>query len=146
VPQPAGRILALDLGQARIGLAVSDALGITANPLKPLKSVGPRKDVLRIAEVAREQAVVMVVVGLPLLLNGEDGPAAVAARRFAERLRARLVDVPVELWDERLTTVEAERTLIEAGVRRGKRRQVVDGLAATLILESYMESHPGAVL
>jgi putative Holliday junction resolvase len=79
-------------------------------------------------------------VGLPLLLSGEEGQGATAARRFAARLRESLGDVDVELWDERLTTVQAERTLISANVKRRKRRQVVDGFAAVLILENYLDS------
>jgi putative Holliday junction resolvase len=139
-----GRVLALDLGEVRIGLAMSDPLGITANPLEPLICAGARKDLERLADLVREHAVVTVVVGLPLLLSGEEGVGATAARRFAARLRERLGDVDVELWDERLTTVQAERTLIEANVKRRKRRQVVDGFAAVLILENYLDSRSAA--
>lgn len=135
-----GRVLALDLGEVRIGLAVSDPLGITANPLEPLMCAGVRKDLDRLADLVREHEVVTVVVGLPLLLSGEEGQGATAARRFAARLRERLGDVDVVLWDERLTTVQAERTLISANVKRRKRRQVVDGFAAVLILENYLDS------
>jgi len=141
VSREAGRVLALDPGQVRIGLAVSDALGITVNPLAALPCVGPRKDVARIVEIVREHEAVTVVVGFPLSLDGAEGPAAVQARDLAERLRARLPGVNVELWDERLTTVEAERMLIAAGVGRRKRRRVVDGVAASLILQSYLDAH-----
>jgi putative Holliday junction resolvase len=139
-----GRVLALDLGEVRIGLALSDPLGITANPLEPLMSAGVRKDLERVVGLVGEHGVVTVVVGLPLLLSGEEGQGAAAARRFAARLRERLGDVDVELWDERLTTVQAERTLIAANVKRRKRRQVVDGLAAVLILENYLDSRSTA--
>jgi putative Holliday junction resolvase len=140
----AGRILALDLGEVRIGLAVSDPLGITANPLEPLECAGKRSDLDRLARLVQDREVVKVIVGLPLLLSGEEGQGAVAARRFATRLRERLGDVAVELWDERLTTVQAERTLISAQVKRRKRRKVVDGFAAVLILENYLESRSTA--
>jgi putative Holliday junction resolvase len=140
VPDGPGRILAFDLGEARIGVALSDSLGITANPLEALECIGPRKDMERLVSLVRAHDVSKVVVGLPLLLSGEEGDAAVEARRFAVRLQKRLGEVDVELWDERLTTVEAEKTLISAGVKRRKRRQVVDGLAATLILQSYLDS------
>ena len=143
MPETSGRVLALDLGQARIGLALSDLLGMTANPLAPLSCVGPRKDVLSVVNLVREHEVVAVVVGLPLLLSGEEGDAARSAREFADRLRARVGSVVVEMWDERLTTVEAERTLIAAGMSRRKRRNVVDGVAAALILQSYLDSRTG---
>jgi putative Holliday junction resolvase len=140
VRQRGGRVLALDLGRVRIGLALSDPLGLTANPLETLKSIGARADVERLVRLAQEHGVTRIVVGLPLLLSGEEGDGARSARRFAARLRARLREVEVELWDERLTTVQAERTLISAGVSRRKRRRVVDGLAAVLILQSYLEA------
>jgi len=135
-----GRVLALDLGEVRIGLAISDPLGITANPLAALKSVGPRRDVEVVAALVHEHGVVTVVVGLPLLLSGEEGKGAACAHRFAARLRQRLEGVEVAMWDERLTTVQAERTLIAANVKRRKRREVVDGLAALLILENFLDA------
>lgn len=137
---PQGRVLALDLGSKRIGLALSDPLGITAQPLGTLERVGPRRDLRAVAELVREHGVSTVVVGLPKLLSGEEGSAAAEAREVAEQLRRRLAGVRVELWDERLTTVEAERTLVAGNVRRRRRRERVDRLAAALILQGYLEA------
>lgn len=140
--QREGRILGLDLGSVRIGLALSDPLGMTAQPAGMLRRRGPRADIEALAALVREQAVVRVVVGYPLLMNGEAGNAAKDAEAFAARVRARISGVPVELWDERWTTKEAERTLIAADVSRRRRRQVVDSLAAVLILRGFMDRHP----
>jgi putative Holliday junction resolvase len=134
------RFLALDLGDVRIGVAISDPLAFTAQPLETISRVGPRKDVLFIADLARVREVGTVIIGLPLLLSGEEGTKAVEAREFAEQLRRRLPGVRVLLWDERLTTVEAERTMISGNVRRSKRKKHVDALAAVLILQSYLDS------
>lgn len=133
-------MLALDLGDVRIGLALSDPLGLTAQPLGTLRRVGPRRDLQAIADLVREHGVRTIVVGLPRLLSGEEGTRAVEAREVAERLRVRLKGVRVDLWDERLTTVEAERTLIAGNVRRRRRREAVDRLAAALILQGYLEA------
>jgi putative Holliday junction resolvase len=140
VQDPSGQVLALDLGEVRIGLALSDPLGIVAHPLETLHSEGARRDLVRIEQLIRDHEVVRVVVGLPLHLSGEEGAGAAAARRFAARLRGRVPGVELVLWDERLTTVQAERTLRAANVRRGKRREVIDGLAAVLILQNYLDS------
>ena len=134
------RILALDLGDVRIGLALSDPLGITAQPQPPLERTGPRRDLARLAELVREHEVSTVVIGLPLLLSGRDGARASEARDYAERLRRRLTAVRVELWDERLTSRQAERELIAGGLRRRKRRKVIDGVAAALILQGYLDA------
>jgi len=135
-----GRVLSVDLGDVRIGLAISDPLGITAEPLEPLGAIGKKRDLQAVERLVSEMEVATVVVGWPLLLSGEEGPRALAAREFADRLRMRLRGVNVLLWDERLTTVEAERVLIEGGVRRRKRRGKVDGLAAVLILTGFLDS------
>jgi putative Holliday junction resolvase len=139
-----GRTLAVDLGDVRVGLALSDPLGISAQPLESLPRVGPRKDLERIARLVEDAGVSTVVVGLPLLMSGEEGPRALAAREFAERLGRRLRGVGVELWDERLTTVQAERALISSNVRRGKRRSVVDAAAAILILQNWLDARSSA--
>lgn len=133
-----GRVLAVDLGRRRIGLAVSDALGLTTRPLPNLTAAGRRQDLAQVAAISRQQQVVRVVVGLPLEMAGTEGEAARVARNFAGSLRALLSGVEVVLCDERLTTVEAERDLIDAGVRREQRRDRIDGLAAARILESYL--------
>jgi putative Holliday junction resolvase len=135
-----GRLLALDLGDVRIGTALSDPLGITAQPLGTMERIGPRKDLQRIDELVREHEVKTVIVGYPLLMSGEEGESAVAAREFAEALRRRSGRVQVELWDERLTTVEAERTMISFGASRRQRRKIADTVAAVLILQSYLDS------
>lgn len=139
-PDP-GRILALDLGEVRIGVALSDSLGITAQPIGFVERVGSRKDLVRIAELAREHGVKRVVIGLPLLLSGDEGRAAALSREFKDGLERRTDGVEVVLWDERLTSVEAERSMIQGQVRRGKRRQKIDTLAAVLILQSYLDSN-----
>ncbi len=133
-------MLALDLGDKRIGLALSDELGITAQPIGFLGRIGDRADVEAISKLVVEHGVSRVVVGHPLLLSGEEGTRALEARESATRLRDAL-PVPVELWDERLTTAQAERELISDGVRRSKRRKVIDSLAAVLILQSWLEAH-----
>ena len=136
----AGRILALDLGAKRIGVAVSDPLGIIAQGLPTLAATGRKAVMVALAQIVEEQGVVRVVVGLPLRLSGEEGPEALAARTFAAELSGRL-HLPVELWDERLTTVQAERTLLAGNTRRDRRRQERDRLAAILILQSWLDAH-----
>jgi len=136
------RVLALDLGGVRIGLALSDELGITAQPAGILEATGARADVEAIAKIVRERGVSRVVVGHPLLLSGQEGDQARKAREIADKLAASL-DVPVELWDERLTTAQAERALVSDGVRRARRRAVVDCLAAVLILQSWLDAKGG---
>jgi len=132
-----GRTLAVDLGTRRIGLAVSDPLGITAQGLPSLER---RRDAgAQVLEVCREWGVGSVVVGLPLNMNGTKGPAAVAAEAFAAALAARS-GLPVVVWDERLSSASAEKVLIEAGVGRDKRRKrgLVDRGAATIFLQTYL--------
>src|SRR5262245_5920605 len=126
-----GRVLAVDLGEPRIGLAVSDPGGILAQPLATARAIGPRRDVEQVALEAERQGARTVVVGLPLLRSGEEGTRARAAREFAQRLGERLGPaIQVTLWDERLTSVQAERTLLEGNVRRQQRRLLVDRMAA----------------
>jgi putative Holliday junction resolvase len=134
------RILAVDWGERRIGLAVSDPLGVLASPLPTLEIRGEAQAVARVADTIRELEADAVVVGLPLTLSGERGPAAEAAERFAARL-AGACSVPVTLYDERLTSALAERRLREAGTkpRRGKGR--VDQEAAVVLLESWLARH-----
>jgi putative Holliday junction resolvase len=138
------RVLAIDLGDVRIGLALSDPLGLTAQPLETLAVTGKRRTLARVAGLVREHGVGTVVVGLPLLLSGEDGERATAARQWAAELARRVSGVNVELWDERLTTAEAERTMISGGVRRRARRDKVDRVAAALILQGFLDSRGGS--
>jgi putative Holliday junction resolvase len=132
------RILALDVGEKRIGLAVSDPLGITAQGLGVLTRKDPDSDLARILEMARQYPVQKVVVGLPRHLDGRLGDAAPEITALARTLGDAL-GVEVIFWDERLTTVEAERVLIQADVSRKRRRQVVDQLAAVIILQGYLD-------
>jgi putative Holliday junction resolvase len=139
----AGRILAVDPGEARIGLAITDALGIGARPLNPLASAGAKRDAVAVAEVARQQGAVRVVVGLPLLLSGEEGERAAASRKLVARLRGLLPGVEVLSWNEQLTTVEAEQQLAQRGVRGEALKRQIDGMAAVVLLRDYLDS--GAV-
>jgi putative Holliday junction resolvase len=133
-----GRILAVDLGARRIGLALSDELELTGQPLRSLPSRGEKADLEAIAQVAREEGVRGIVVGLPLRLDGSRGPEARRAERFIEGLRATL-EIPVWPWDERLTTAQAERILIEGGERRKERRRSLHAAAAALILQGFLD-------
>ncbi|MEZ4271934.1 MAG: Holliday junction resolvase RuvX [Myxococcota bacterium] len=135
------RILALDVGSVRIGVAMSDPLGITAQPLSVIDR--RRSDALaNIQALIDEYGATRIVVGLPLRLDGSEGPAVQAINDFVTQLRESLAGRPVdvETWDERLSTKQAERLMIDAGVRRQKRRQSIDKVAATLILQSYLDS------
>jgi len=133
------RVLALDLGSKRIGVAVSDLTGSVASPLTVIaRSRSRRHDHATIAELVRDEEAELVVVGLPLSLSGAEGPAARAARAEAQAL-ATVVAVPIETFDERLSTVTAERALAEGNVRGQARRQVVDKVAAAIFLQAYLD-------
>ena len=134
-----GRVLALDFGSRRIGVAVSDPLGITAQQLPAIRREGDRKDIEAIARTAGEYGVETVVIGLPMHSDGSEGTQAARARAFGEKVRERL-GMPVVPWDERMTTAQAERYLIDAGVRREKRKEVRDSLAAALLLQSALDA------
>jgi putative Holliday junction resolvase len=136
-----GRVLGLDLGAARIGVAVSDEDRRIAVALGTINTGAP-KDLRSVVALVREHEVTTVVVGEPLLMSGEAGEAARHAREFADALRA-ILEVPVELFDERLTTVEAERRLADAGVSGKRRRGVVDQVAATVILQAFLDARRG---
>jgi len=133
------RVLAIDPGTVRLGLALSDPTGVIASPLRVLRRVSPDRDLAAIAALVREHAVEEVVVGLPRRLDGTLDAAAQEARDFAQAVRAAAA-VPVRLWDERLTTVAAERHLVAAGLRRQQRRATVDAVAAALLLQSYLDA------
>lgn len=136
------RALGIDLGSKRIGVAVSDRSGTIAGPLTVVVRSGRvADDHRRLAALVAEEEAEVVVVGLPLSLDGSDGAAARAARREADQL-ATVVDVPVVLHDERLTTVSADRTLREAGLRAPARREVVDKVAAAVMLQSWLDGRP----
>ncbi|AZS16943.1 Holliday junction resolvase RuvX [Paenibacillus motobuensis] len=133
------KILGLDYGDARIGVAISDELGWTAQGLEVIERRKEGAELKRIAELVSQHEVEEVVVGLPKNMNGTIGPRGEICKAFAEQLHE-MLQVPVHLWDERLTTVSAHRTLIEADVSRKKRKGVVDKMAASLILQNYLDS------
>lgn len=130
----------MDLGDVRIGVALSDPLGLTA---QPVGFVAVRKDgahFREIADLARVHEVAAIVVGLPLLMSGEEGDRAAGARVAARALQSLCSDYEVVLWDERLTTVQAERALIAGNVRRERRKRTVDAIAAAILLQSFLDS------
>jgi len=133
------RIMGLDYGDRRIGIALSDVFGWTAQGLEVIERRRDGNELNRIAELVKEHEVGEIVVGLPKNMNGTIGPRGEICMEFAGTLRDSL-DLPVHLWDERLSTVSAERTLLEADVSRKKRKQVVDKMAASLILQNYLDS------
>ena len=138
-----GRILGVDLGARRIGLAVSDPSGIIASPHGTIERSGDsHRDRVAIVAAANEAEASIIVVGLPREMSGRMGPAAKAARAEVEALRVLAPTLQFELVDERMTTVIAQRSLIDAGVRRKARKQTVDKVAAAVILRSYLESRP----
>jgi putative Holliday junction resolvase len=134
------RILALDVGRKRIGLAVSDPLGLTAQGLGVLKRKNWDKDLARLQEIASPYRVQEILVGLPRHMDGRLGEQAKEILTLAQALGEAL-GAKVATWDERLSTVEAERLLVTADLSRRRRRQVVDQVAATLILQAYLDSH-----
>jgi putative Holliday junction resolvase len=131
-------VLALDFGKRRIGLAISDAMGWTAQGLETLRRTRIREDLDRLAALAEDQGVGLFLFGLPLHMSGDESRQAAHVREFAARLQAR-TGIPVEYMDERLTSVEAGRVLRSSGIGIGKRARAVDRLAAVLLLESYLE-------
>jgi len=132
------RVLGLDVGSKRIGIAISDPLGITAQGLETLQRQNKRRDFEKLAKLAHDYEVAEIVVGFPLRMSGVEGIQAEKMQAFAEELRKRL-QLPVHLWDERLTSAEANRLLRETQMSIRRRGQVVDQMAAVLILQSWME-------
>ncbi len=132
------RILGIDYGERRLGFAVSDEAGIIAMPLCVAEVVGVRQAVGEVARLVKEKQAGAAVVGLPLNMNGTRGPAAEAVEHFVALLRA-ATPVPVTTWDERLSTRAAERILVDADVRRARRKTVIDQLAAQIMLQSYLD-------
>lgn len=133
------RILALDYGKKRIGLAVTDGLGITAQGLDTLERTRVRDDIQQLAKLAHEREVELLLFGDPVHLSGEAGTASKGVREFADRLQ-RASGIPVSFWDERLTSFEAHEVLNEMGIPRDQRKGKVDRIAAVLLLRSYMEA------
>ncbi|HJR98598.1 MAG TPA: Holliday junction resolvase RuvX [Actinomycetota bacterium] len=139
-PVPAGRVLGLDLGDARVGVAISDADRRVAVPHGTIRTGQPPGELKAVAALVRDLDVTAVVVGHPRSMSGASGARAQHAEAFADALRA-IVDVPVELQDERLSTAEAERSLRDAGISGKRRRQVVDESAAVVILGAWLDAH-----
>jgi putative Holliday junction resolvase len=134
-----GRILALDLGKKRIGLALSDPLGITAQGLATLERTNLREDMAALAALIEERGVTLLLMGNPIHMSGHEGRQAAYVHEFAERL-AKETGVALKYWDERLTTVEAHRVLRSSGIGIEKRARAIDKLSAVILLESYLDS------
>ncbi len=136
--QPGQRLMGLDLGEKTIGIALSDGLRMTATPVETLRRRKFTPDARHIIDMAKRENVAAFVIGLPVNMDGSMGPRVQSTKAFARNL-ARLTDIPVVLWDERLSTAAVERTLLEADMSRAKRAQVVDKLAAAWILQGLLD-------
>ncbi|MGC8906932.1 MAG: Holliday junction resolvase RuvX [Desulfomonilaceae bacterium] len=132
------RILALDIGSKRIGIAVSDELGLTAQGLESHTCSDLGSDLAYIVALAQRYEAQEIVVGMPYNMNGTEGPQVEKVRAIVSQMHE-LTHIPIKEWDERLSTAAAERTLLEANMSRGKRRKVVDKLAAVIILQGYLD-------
>jgi len=133
-----GKLLGLDLGTKTIGVAISDGMRYSATPLETIKRTKFTEDANRLLELIKENNPVGLVLGLPLNMDGSEGPRVQSTRAFARNL-AQKTDLPIAFWDERLSTAAVTRTLLEADVRRNKRAEVVDKLAASYILQGALE-------
>ncbi len=133
------RLLGLDVGDKRIGVAMSDPLGIIANPLTVIERKTEDAALGEITALARQHEVGRIVVGLPRSMDGSLGPQARSVQEFVEMLEGQ-TELPVVTWDERLSTVAAQRALVEAGVKREKRKKHVDAVAAAFVLQGYLDS------
>ncbi len=134
------RTMALDMGSKTIGIAVSDVTGIIAGGVETLHRTSPERDDLQLCQLVAQYEVATVVVGYPKNMNGTIGERAKGCAQFAEHLRQLIPGLTVVLWDERLSTVAAEKVLIDADLRRKKRRRVIDKMAAVVILQNYLDS------
>lgn len=133
------RTMGLDLGKKTIGVAVSDESGLIAQPVETIKRASLEKDFGEIVRLAGEYSVSLIVVGLPVNMNGSLGPASEATLKFTEKLKER-TGIPVITWDERLSTAAVTRVLIEGDLSRARRKEVVDKVAAAYILQGYLDS------
>lgn len=137
--------MGLDYGSKTIGIAISDELGFTAQPVETVERNGEnklRKSLARISEIVREKNIQKIVVGLPVNMSGKRGERVTRTLEFVEKLKLR-VDIPIVMQDERLTTVEANEILRESGVRCEERKRYIDQIAASIILKEYMERQDG---
>jgi putative Holliday junction resolvase len=135
---PTGKLLGLDLGTKTIGVAISDGMRYSATPLETIRRTKFTEDANRLLALIAQNSVVGLVLGLPLNMDGSEGPRVQSTRAFARNL-AQKTDLPIAFWDERLSTAAVTRTLLEADVRRDKRAEVVDKLAASYILQGALE-------
>lgn len=133
------RILGLDYGERRIGIALSDEAGIISMPLCVIRVQNKRQVLSEIQRICREKNVEKIVVGMPLNMDGTKGASAETVSLFVKQLQER-ISVPVEFWDERLSSKAAERVLIDSDVSRSKRKEVIDKLAAQVVLQSYLDA------
>lgn len=133
-----GRIMGLDIGDKTIGVAVSDLMGMTAQGIKTIKRTSKKNDIEEIKQIIKEKQVNLIVSGLPKNMNGTVGPQGEKVQKFCELIKEE-TGLEIEFWDERLTTVAAEKTLITADVSRKKRKNVIDMMAAVLILQGYLD-------
>jgi putative holliday junction resolvase len=133
------RVLGLDVGEKTIGVALSDPLGLTAQGIKTIERKGKKTDIEELRKICLEYTVDTIVVGLPKNMNGTIGPQGEKIMNFSEFIKENL-DIPIKLWDERLTTVAAHKAMLEADLSRAKRKKIVDKVAATYILQGYLDS------
>jgi len=139
------RILALDHGTRRIGVAVSDELRMIAQPLEFILAEPFAGFLARLKEIIREKEVELILLGMPRNMDGSYGPAALKVREFAAVLKDKIA-VPIQMWDERLTSAQAQRFLIQGGVRRDQRKKKVDQTAAAILLQSYLDGLASGVV
>ncbi|MEO8361605.1 MAG: Holliday junction resolvase RuvX [Vicinamibacteria bacterium] len=137
------RIMALDIGDRTIGVACSDETLVLASPVETIARRGPKADACRVRDLAKERGITRILAGQPFTLKGDLGPQSVKVKDFVDVLK-RFVQVPVEMFDERLSTREAERTLIAADLSRARRKEVIDQMAAVLILQTYLDARRSA--
>ncbi|SDE59467.1 Holliday junction resolvase RuvX [Sporomusa acidovorans] len=136
------RILALDVGDKTIGVAVCDELKLTAQGVEVIRRTSPTRDFKRLSELIDQYQVGLVIIGLPKNMNGTIGPRGELVKEFAKALVKAIPNIDTAFWDERLSTVAAQKSLIAADVSRAKRRQVIDKMAAVFILQGYLDSLP----
>lgn len=136
------RAMSLDVGTKTIGIATSDLMWMIANGVETIRRTSVERDFTRIGELIKEHEVSTLVVGYPKNMNGSIGERAQICEAFAEELRSRFPACKVVLWDERLSTVAAEKVLVDADMRRNKRKKIIDMMAAVVILQNYLDSNP----
>ncbi len=134
------RTMGLDVGTRTIGVATSDLMGMIAGGVETIRRTSEERDFARIGELIKEHEVDTIVVGYPKNMNGTIGERAQISEAFAEELRNRFEGIKVVLWDERLSTVAAEKVLVDADLRRSKRKKIIDMMAAVVILQNYLDS------